>query len=492
MNKYKMTLKAGFALTVSSLISFAASEAGTRSYSDVTTTSYSSSKSQITTPGHGPTERNVTIPFNKSSYIELPNDIMDVIIANREIAEPLIHSSRKIVMFGRSPGQTNARFMDHNGEEMLSLNIRVERDLTGLKSLLSEHGGTTGVGVKAVNNNLLLTGDVPNAASAARIEKLAALWLDETTSGNVGEVVNLMNIQARDQVMLKVRIVEMQRSVTKQLGFNLGVVGEIGGASVSLLSNNALSTAAGFSGGLQYNNSDAGGTIQQLTSSLQALEQVGLVRTVAEPTLTSVSGESASFQAGGEFAVLSGTGTVDPATGTITNSFEFKEFGVSVGFTPVVLDEGRISMNLETGISELTTVGSFTTASGTVPGLRTRRASSVVEVPTGSSIVIAGLIQQENRTTADGTPGVKDIPGLGAFFRNRDEVNTETELVIIATPYLVDGTHPDNLQTPVDGFVPPSDSESLILGRLNKTYKRDANKPSVQGSRHGTFGYVVD
>ena len=486
-----MKLKACLVLTVSSFVSFAASEAGTRSYSDVTTTSYSPSKTHIVTPGHGPTERSVTIPFNKSTTIELPNDIMDVIIANREIAEPLVHSSRKIVMFGRSPGQTNARFMDHNGNEMLSLNIRVERDITGLKSLLSEHGGSNSVNVKAVNNNLLLTGGVPNAASAARIERLASLWLDETTTGNAGEIVNLMNIEARDQVMLKVRIVEMQRSVTKQLGINLAVAGEIGDATISLMSNNALTAGAGFDGGIQWNNS-GGGSLQQLTTGLQALEQVGLVRTVAEPTLTSVSGESASFQAGGEFAVLSGTGTVDPTTGTVTNTFEFKEFGVSVGFTPVVLDEGRISLNLETGISELTTVGSFTTASGTVPGLRTRRANSVVEVPSGSSIVIAGLIQQESRSTADGTPGVKDIPGLGALFRNRDELNTETELVIIATPYLVDGTHPDNLQTPIDGYVAPSDAEAIILGRLNKTYKRDENKPALTDSRFGTFGHVVD
>lgn len=486
-----MTFKTCLALTVSAVISLASAEAGTRSYADVTTTTYNASKTQISAPGIGLTERNVTIPFNKSTNIELPNDVMDVIIANRDIAEPLIHTSRSVFMFGRTPGQTNARFMDHNGHEMLSLNIRVERDISGLKSLLTEHGGTDDIAVRAVNNNLLLTGSVPNAISAARIERLAGLWLDETTSGGgEGEVVNLMSIEARDQVMLKVRIVEMQRSVTKQLGINLAVAGEIGDATISLMSNNALSPGAGFDGAFEWNNS-GGGSLQQLTTGLQALEEIGLVRTVAEPTLTSVSGESASFQAGGEFAVLSGTGTVDPLTGTVTNSFEFKEFGVSVGFTPVVLDEGRISMNLETGISELTTVGSFTTAAGTVPGLRTRRANSVVEVPTGSSIVIAGLIQQEGRSTADGTPGAKDIPGLGALFRSRNETNIETELVIIATPYLVDGTHPDNLQTPLDGFVPPSDAEAILLGRLNKTYKRDDVSKGTP-ERPGTFGYVVD
>ncbi len=491
MKSFHHTFKTCLILSVSGLISFVSAEAGTRSYSSVTANSYNGSTTQITAPGEGNAERDVTIAFNKSTYIDLPNDIMDVIIANRDIAEPLIHTSRRVVMFGRSPGQTNARFMDHDGNEMLSLNIRVERDITGLKTLLNDHGGSDDVQVKAVNNNLLLTGNVPNAVSASRIERLAALWLDETTTGDAGEIVNLMNITARDQVMLKVRIVEMQRSVTKQLGINLAVAGEIGDATVSLMSNNALVSGAGFDGGFEWNNS-GGGSIQQLTAGLQALEQVGLVRTVAEPTLTSVSGESASFQSGGEFAVLSGAGTVDPTTGVITNTFEFKEFGVSVGFTPVVLDEGRISLNLETGISELTTVGSIETASGSIPGLRTRRANSVVEVPAGSSIVIAGLIQEEARTAANGTPGAKDIPGLGALFRNRDEVNTQTELVIIATPYLVDGTHPDNLQTPTDGFTPASDAEQIFLGRLNKANKRGDKAQPLTPTRPGTFGYVVD
>lgn len=492
MSKFHKAFKTGLVLTVSGLVSLVSAEAGTRSYSAVTASSYNGSKTQITTPGQGPVERDVTVPFNKSTYIDLPNDIMNIFVANRDIAEPLTLTSRRVVMFGRSPGQTNARFMDHDGNEMLSLNIRVERDIMGLKALLTEHGGSDEVQVQAVNNNLLLTGRVPNAVSAARVERLAALWLDETTEGGgAGEVVNLMTITARDQVMLKVRIVEMQRSVTKQLGINLAVAGEIGDATVSLMSNNAFASGAGFDGGFEWNNS-GGGSIQQLTAGLQALEQIGLVRTVAEPTLTSVSGESASFQSGGEFPVLSGAGTLDPATGVITNSFEFKEFGVSVGFTPIVLDEGRISLNLETGISELTTVGSFETPSGNIPGLRTRRATSVVEVPAGSSIVIAGLIQEESRTAANGTPGAKDIPGLGALFRNRDEANTQTELVIIATPYLVDGTHPDNLQTPIDGFTPANDAEQVFLGRLNKANKRGDKPKALTRTRPGTFGYVVD
>lgn len=491
MKPFHKSFKTALALTVSGLVSLAAAEAGTRSYSDVTSTAYSAGTTQITQPGHGTVERDVTIPFNKSTYVELPNDIMDVIIANRTIAEPLIHTSRRVVMFGRNPGQTNARFMDHNGNEMLSLNIRVERDITGLKALLAEHGGSDEVHVKAVNNNLLLTGRVPNAVSAARVERLAALWLDEATSGDAGEVVNLMSVTARDQVMLKVRIVEMQRSVTKQLGINLAVAGEIGDATVSLMSNNALTTGAGFDGGFTWNNS-GGGSLQQLTTGLQALERVGLVRTVAEPTLTSVSGESASFQAGGEFPILSNV--VRDDNGQLTRAFEFKEFGVSVGFTPVVLDEGRISLNLETGVTEPTTDGSFETGGfgDDILGLRTRRASSVVEVPAGSSIVIAGLIREESRSSADGTPGAKDIPGLGALFRNRDEVNTQTELVIIATPYLVDGTHPDNLQTPLDGFTPANDAEQIFLGRLNKANKRGDKPQAVTPTRPGTFGYVVD
>ena len=174
-------------------------------------------------------------------------------------------------------------------------------------------------------------------------------------------------------------------------------------------------------------------------------------------------------------------------------SFEFKPFGVSLGFTPVVLSEGRINLNISTEVSEPTLDNAFVIeGGGTVLGLRTRRANTVVELPAGGSLVIAGLIREEARNLVQGLPGVKDIPGLGALFRGRDDQTTQTELVVIVTPYLVDPTHPDKLQTPLDGFRESSDVQNLLFGRINEVYDENKVKNVTNASHRGSFGHVVD
>jgi len=465
-------------------------DAGTRSYSHIQNAAHSSVN--IQSPGQSVNSRSIVLPFSKSTVIELPQDMMDVIVSNPDIVESVIHTAHRAVLIGKRPGQTNAYFYGHDGQELLSLDIRVERDINGLKSLISQHAEAGTVDVQAVNNNLLLTGSVKNAAMANRIEKLAALWLDETTNGGgEGEIVNLMSIEGKDQVLLKVRIVEMQRSVTKQLGINLSAIGQLGDSTVSLVSNAALSTGAGLSGSNTFNNTGSG-DITSFTSSLQALERVGLIRTLAEPTLTAISGETANFLSGGEFPLL--TGVFVDENGQLQREFEFKPFGVSLGFTPVVLSEGRISLNISTEVSEPTTEGSFETGgvASDVLGLRVRRANTVVELPAGGSLVIAGLIREESRQASDGIPGAKDIPGFGALFRNRDDITTQTELVVMVTPYLVDPTHPDKLQTPLDGFVASNDIESSLLGKINKVYAANGRPKIAVGSLPGPFGHVVD
>ena len=418
--------------------------------------------------------------------------MMDVIVSNPAIVESVIHTSHRAVLIGKRPGQTNAYFYGHDGEELLSLDIRVERDVNGLKSLISQHVPDALVDIQAVNNNILLTGSVQNASMANRIEKLANMWLDETTQGGgQGNIVNLMSVEGKDQVLLKVRIVEMQRSVTKQMGINLNAIGQLGDSTVSLLSNAALGTGAGLDGSVDWLNS-GGGNLRSLTAGLQALERVGLIRTLAEPTLTAISGETANFLSGGEFPLL--TGVFVDENGQLQRDFEFKPFGVALGFTPVVLSEGRISLNISTEVSEPTTEGSFETGglSSDILGLRIRRANTVVELPAGGSLVIAGLIREESRQTSDGIPGAKDIPGFGALFRNRDDLNTQTELVIMVTPYLVDPTHPDKLQTPLDGFVPSNDLDSILLGKMNKIYAANGHPKINADTLNGPFGHVVD
>lgn len=476
-------------------MSVAGADAGTRSYSQIQSQSsmagHVTGPVNIQAPGQSSNTQSIVIPFSKSSVVELPTEMMDVIISNPDIVEAMVHTSHRTVLIGKRTGQTNAYFYGHDGQEILNLEIRVERDINGLKTLINRHADGADVEVQAVNDNLLLTGSVANAGMSSRIEALANMWLDENTeSGVEGEIVNLMSVKGKDQVMLKVRIVEMQRSVTKQMGINLNAVGNLGGSTVSLLSNAALNPGSGLAINGTFNN-NAGGALQSLTTALTALERVGLIRTLAEPTLTSISGETANFLSGGEFPLL--TDVFVDENGQLRREFEFRPYGVSLGFTPVVLSEGRISLNISTEVSEPTTEGSFETGglSSDILGLRVRRANTVVELPAGGSLVIAGLIREESRQSIDGTPGLKDIPGLGAAFRNRDDLTTQTELVVIVTPYLVDPTHPDKLQTPLDGFVAANDKDALLLGRLNKVYG-DRTKKINPEHLSGPFGHSVD
>ena len=337
-------------------------------------------------------------------------------------------------------------------------------------------------------------------------------------AGAEPNIVNLMSISAKDQVMLEVRIVEMQRNVVKQLGINL--TGSAGGGNLANLVTqnfydedgfpildatgqtvegvadglpftftNSVTSANGFNvagsalGGLNYNtgfNNYVGGNLQTSVGlAIDALERIGVVRTLAEPNITAVSGESAKFLAGGEFPVPVG----QDDDGEIT--IEFKPFGVGLGFTPVVLSEGNISLKISTEVSELTTQGAFqgqsvagvdpdgnivTAQTLTIPALSVRRAESTIELPSGSSMMMAGLIQSKTRQSLDQLPGVKKLPILGALFQSRDFINEETELVVIVTPYLVDPAQKKDLRTPADGFANASDPKTIFFGKLNAMY----------------------
>lgn len=472
------------ALALSATIAVPA-HAGERNYNTLASIQTSSSDGiRIQSPGEG-INRSIVLPFSKSTVVELPANVMDVIVSNPDIVEAVVHTARRTVLIGKASGQTNVYFYGHDGEELLNIDIRVERDINGLTDLVRKHAPTAEVEVQSINNNIMLTGRVPNAQIALKVERIAEMW--QGTESGEGEIVNLLSVEGKDQVMLKVRIVEMQRSVVKQIGFNLSAVADLGDSTVSLISNLGVNSGAGLTGNAGFTNG-TGGDLKSLSGALTALERVGLIRTLAEPTLVAISGETATFLAGGEFPVLGGVFT--DQNGQLQRSFEFKSFGVSLGFTPVVLSEGLISLNISTEVSEPTTENSFETGGdgGDILGLRVRRASTVVELPAGGSLVIAGMIREEARNAYDGVPGVKDIPGIGALFRNRDSQSVQTELVVIVTPYLVDPTHPDKLQTPLEGFKPANDRQQLLMGRLNTVY---GDKASA-GALAGPFGHVVD
>ena len=387
--------------------------------------------------------------------------------------------------------------------------------MTALGALIERHVPDARIKAEAVNSNILLTGLVDSLSQSDAVIRLANAYVGANEDTEFG-VINMMEIAAKDQVLLQVRIVEMQRTVVKQLGIDVAGFGQTTGTTptfnllddpaaaipdgiVDVLSSQAFNVAGLPLGGLNIEsafNTSRG----SVGATFQALERIGVVRTLAEPNITALSGEPANFLAGGEFPVP----VSQDNDGGIT--VEFRPFGVGLGFTPIVLSEGRISLRLSTEISELTSVGAFTGAPSfgigvdgvpvavqglTIPALSVRRAETTVELPSGQSMMIAGLIDSSSRQTLDEVPGIKNIPVLGALFRSRDFINEETELVVIVTPYLVDPTAPSTLQTPDKGFANASDAKTFLFGKLNRLYGKD-EAPANSDNYTAPVGFIEE
>jgi len=446
---------------------------------------------RIDTGGVSNVSQSIVIPLNKAAIVELPQPAVDVLVSQPSVVDAVVRSPRRVYLLGLTTGQTNAFFFDSRGRQILNLEIRVERDMDALAEVMRRVMPNSRIEVDALNDNVILRGTVQTAAEAANAHSLAGRFVDDPE-----KVVNLLKIRDPEQVMLKVRIVEMQRQVLKQLGVSTSGSVVLSDAALAFSNINTV----GGTGGLGLNSTNTNiGDLQRIDASLQAFESTGLVRILAEPTLTSISGESAKFLAGGEFPV-----PVGQDDGVI--SIEFKEFGVGLGFTPLVLSKGRINLNISTEVSEVTTENSFfvpgvttvdnngnfiTTAGLSIPGLTVRRANTTVELPSGGSLVMAGLLQEDMRSTIDGVPGMKDVPVLGQLFRSRDYQNNETELVIIVTPYLVEATHGSNLRDPAEGLVVASDAETILMGKLLSTYGL-AGAGVKEASLQGPMGFILD
>ncbi len=475
--------------------------------------------------------QNLVLSRGKSAIVELPVDVRDMLVTNPAVADAVLRGPRRIYVLGLALGATDAVFFDASGRKILSLVIRVEQDSSALEETLRRALPNAHIQVQSIRDSVILTGSVANAGEAGVASQIAGRFVDKPDN-----VLNMLAIAGKDQVMLKVRIVEVQRNVIKQLGVDSSaVLGQLGetqykfgfsptyGISGSLL--------GGFTGGyttdttkqptlqvpcgpglpanakclgvVRDNSAISNGDTATITDTagsaglnsakgmIQAFERVGLIRTLAEPNLTVVSGEAGKFLVGGEFPVPTG----QDSTGRV--SIEFKPYGVGLGYTPVVLSGGRISLKLSTEVSELSSLGAFTlTSTGgsaalTVPGLSVRRAETTVELPSGGSLMIAGLLQQQTKQNIDALPGMTSLPILGSLFRSRDYLNGETELVVIITPYIVDPTRPQNLQTPADGLRTASDMSTVLLGRLNAVVKAPVGANSGRAYQ-GPVGYVIE
>jgi len=443
--------------------------------------------------GSGP--QLVNLPRGTSFAVDLPADAHDVIISNPAVAEAMLHSPRRITVIGIAPGTTDAVFLDASGRTILSLSIRVDAGVSALQDTISRIAPGAQVRAEAVNDSIILTGLVTSPSESDRIQQVARAFVSAPE-----KVMNMMSVAGSDQVTLKVRVVEIQRNAIKQLGFdNKALFGQVGGAQylfdqVSTFGVNGRLLGGLIGGGSRNNSAQTDIDSDDLntgSSLIKTFERVGLVRTLAEPNLTSVNGESASFLAGGEFPIPTGR----DEDGNI--SVEYKPYGVSLAFRPVVLSEGRISLQISIEVSELSdtgglTIGAGTPSSITLPGLSVRRSQNTVELPSGGSMMIAGLLQETTRQNIDSLPGMMNLPVLGALFRSRDYLMGETELVVIIEPYIVSPTSPDRMQTPADGLRIPTDIQTNLFGQLNQAYGTPAPTAVSGAGWQGPVGYVIE
>ncbi|MDR3500038.1 MAG: type II and III secretion system protein family protein [Parvibaculum sp.] len=436
------------------------------------------------------TSRSIVLGLSKAAVVELPVAARDVLVSDPAVVNAVVRTAKRTYLIGLAVGQTNAFFFDEKGRQILNLEIRVERDLSGLRSALHQYFPDSNIDVQAMNDHVVLSGAVANAAEADKARDLAARYI-----GKPEQVLNMLSIDGKEQVMLKVTVAEMQRNVIKQLGVNLSTADDIGNFALRLSTLNPFSIQGAAIGGLSSTApnqttgvTQASGFNTSKTSiqgAIQALEENGLVRTLAEPTLTAISGENAKFLAGGEFPIP----VSKDLQGNIT--VQYKPFGVGLAFTPVVMSEGRISLKISTEVSELTTTGAIQSQGLSIPGLHVRRAETTLELPSGGSLVMAGLLSDQTKQNIDGVPGAKDLPVLGALFRSRDYQKNETELVVIVTPYIVDPTNRKNIALPTDGYAPASDLDTVLMGKLNATYGVNRDAP-IDRKLEGPVGFVVD
>ena len=437
--------------------------------------------------------RFVSLGIGKSIVIDLPREVKDVLVADPKVANAVIRSTQRAYIIGAAVGQTNIVFFDSTGAQIAAYDIAVKRDLNGVRAALKQSLPNSDIQIEGVGDGVVLSG-----MAATPIEAQQAVDIAARLVGGNDKVVNSVAVRGRDQVMLKVTVAEVARNIVKQLGIDLTASLAYGTSVVNFNNSNPFTSL----GRPLVSGNEVKATLpgtSSVTATLRAMETAGVVRTLAEPNLTAISGESATFIAGGEFPVPAGY-SCDPVTRVCQTQISFKKFGISLNFTPVVMTEGRISLRVMTEVSELSIDNSITltqslsgstTNSLTIPSVKTRRAETTLEIPSGGSMAMAGLIAEQTKQAINGLPGLSQLPVLGTLFRSRDYVNNQTELMILVTPYVVRAVAQKDLSRPDDGFAAASDPQADLLGSINRIYGVPGRVEKARNYR-GTYGFITD
>jgi len=425
----------------------------------------------------------ITVEIDQAKHIELPTPAATVFVANPDIADIQAPNPTNVLVYGKKAGSTTVYAIGRDGK-VSSYAIAVERQVSEILALLQRQVPGAHVAVQSAPNGLIVTGSVATADDAAKLRAAARQYL-----GDKETLVFDVSVQAAVQVNLQVRVAEVSRTLDKQFGINWGAIFNNSRIAVGLLIGRTPTTAFGAFvpspnnlDSLGFGYQSRGGSVN-ISALIDALQSEGLVQVLAEPNLTAISGETANFLAGGEFPV-------PVSQGLQQVTIEWKRFGVSVDFTPTVLDANRLSIKVRPEVSELSSVGAVTVNNIQIPGLAVRRADTTVELASGQSFAIAGLFQNNVTTDVQRLPWLGDLPVLGALFRSDSFQRNESELVIIVTPYIVKpAARTSDLKLPTDGITYSSDLEQLLLGHLtNASAPAGADVPHLSGAA----GFILE
>ena len=424
--------------------------------------------------------RTLILPEGKAAVIDLPRAAADVLVSDPDKVETIIRSPRRVYIMGREAGVANAFFFDRDDNQILNLEIRIEQDGAVIADMIERLLPNARITVETLGGNVVLHGTADSPADAQRAVEIAERFSSGAAGGET--VMSMVSVREPGQVMLKVRILEMQRTLSRQLGVDLNGFVELDGNLV-----NRATERLGFDTDGSEPLLTAGFDVREasLDAALEAFEENGLVRTLAEPSLIALSGQEAQFLAGGEvgFPIVQPGGVGGAAVITAA----FKPFGVELKFQPTVRSKGSINMVLATSVSEV----DFNLGAAGIPGFVSRAATTTIDLPSGASFAIAGLLQENIQQTVEGVPALKETPILGQLFRSQEFERRETELVIIATPYLVEPTTLAALADPGEDYVPPTALQSVILGRLEAA--NGVRSAGVGEARlSGPIGFILD
>lgn len=440
----------------------------------------------------GSIQEPIDVPLNRAVVVESDLPFTELSIANPGIADISSLSDRTIYVLGKAPGRTTLTLLGADGQLIANVEVRVTPDVAEFKERLEQILPGQGVEVRTANDGIVLSGTVDSIQDLDRALELANRYAPDRVS-------NLMTVGGTQQVMLQVRFAEMNRTVSKSLSSSLGIQGTSLGGDLGVSAGTGTLNTAGavgnaFNGNIPGANSNNGAVLLGFNAGglevgllLEALEERGVVRTLAEPNLTALSGQTASFLAGGEYPV-----PVSQSDGEI--SVEFKPFGVELNFVPRVVDGDLINIEMQAAVSSIDPANGFTQGGLTIAAFRRRESSTTVEMRDGESFAIAGLLQDDFRDLNGQVPWLGDIPVLGALFRSTEYQRAQSELVIIVTPHLVTPTRGEALALPTDRIRPPSERDLFLFGRVAASEAPTSGGAGEVARQDfsGSYGYVMD